>query len=147
MALRTSILAVGLLVALPVAAQQDPDAGNSELRLSDVISELESDFEGISIEEIKRKGKRWEIEYRGADSSNTIRVHVVSGERTGNRPENAMALSGIVAALEARDDYDRLRKLEWDHDGVWEVEYHPNDGGKIEVEIDPVSGNVVREKD
>ena len=93
------------------------------------------------------KGTRWEIECRVSDSSNTIRVHVEGGKRTGKRPEDAMALSGIVAALEARDDYNRLHELEWDDDGALEVPCHRNDGGKIDVEIDPVSGKLMREKD
>lgn len=55
-------------------------------------------------------------------------------------PENALPLSEILAALEASGDVLYFDEVEWDSDGYWEVEYYRPDGAKVEIDIDPVSG-------
>ncbi|MFN7002157.1 MAG: PepSY domain-containing protein [Roseinatronobacter sp.] len=55
-------------------------------------------------------------------------------------PPDALPLSTIVAALEARFDIQFIDEIEWDDDGYWEVEFFTNDGAKVELKIDPVSG-------
>ena len=57
-------------------------------------------------------------------------------------PAGAQALSQIVAAVEAEAGANLayIKEVEWDDDGYWEVEYRTTDGAKVEIEIDPVSG-------
>ena len=55
-------------------------------------------------------------------------------------PSNAKPLSEIVAALERGGDVAYFDEIEWDDDGYWEVEYYRRDGSKVEVKIDPVTG-------
>lgn len=55
-------------------------------------------------------------------------------------PANALPLSEIIAALEARHDIHFIDEIEWDDDGYWEAEFYTNDGGKVEIKLDPVTG-------
>ncbi len=55
-------------------------------------------------------------------------------------PADALPLSTIVGALEARFDIQFIDEIEWDDDGYWDIEFFTNDGAKVEVKIDPVSG-------
>jgi hypothetical protein len=57
---------------------------------------------------------------------------------------NRLPLSQIIANLEAEADFDRIDEIDWD-DGRWKVEYYLTDGREIEVEIDPVTGEVRRD--
>lgn len=55
-------------------------------------------------------------------------------------PADAMPLSQIIAAIEGQADFGYIKEVDWDDDGYWEIEYYRADGAKVEVEIDPVSG-------
>lgn len=55
-------------------------------------------------------------------------------------PADARPLSEILASIEARSDFAYFDEVEWDSDGYWEIEYYRADGGKVEIDIDPVSG-------
>lgn len=55
-------------------------------------------------------------------------------------PENALPLSQILSILEEREDVAFFDEVEWDSDGYWEVEFYRTDGAKIEIDVDPVSG-------
>lgn len=55
-------------------------------------------------------------------------------------PADAMPLSAIVSALETQYDIQFIDEIEWDDDGYWEVEFYTNDGAKVELELDPVTG-------
>lgn len=55
-------------------------------------------------------------------------------------PADARPLSEIVTALEDADDVSHFDEIEWDDDGYWEIEYVRGDGSRVEVKIDPVSG-------
>lgn len=67
---------------------------------------------------------------------------LVSGPAMGQStpPADAMPLSEIVALIEAEPGTAWIEEVEWDSDGYWEVEYHTDDGRKVEVKLDPVSG-------
>ncbi len=54
-------------------------------------------------------------------------------------PENALPLSQIVTALEA-GGAQAFSEIEWDDDGYWEVEYWNAEGNRVEVRIDPLTG-------
>lgn len=55
-------------------------------------------------------------------------------------PADAMPLSQIVASIEGQADFGYIKEVDWDDDGYWEIEYYRADGAKVEVDIDPVSG-------
>lgn len=55
-------------------------------------------------------------------------------------PKQALPLSEIVTKLESRYDIAWIDEIEWDDDGYWEVEFYARDGSKVEVKIDPVTG-------
>jgi hypothetical protein len=56
-------------------------------------------------------------------------------------PEDALPLIEVLRMLEERDDVAYYDEIEWDSDGYWEVEYYRPDGTKVEVKIDPVTGD------
>ena len=55
-------------------------------------------------------------------------------------PAGSMAVSEIIRGLEESGDVAYFDEIEWDSDGYWEIEYYRADGGKVEIKIDPVSG-------
>lgn len=55
-------------------------------------------------------------------------------------PANARPASELVRMIEQRPDFGYLAELDWDDDGYWKVEYRTREGRKIELRIDPVSG-------
>ena len=64
----------------------------------------------------------------------------VAGVATAAPPTDARPLSEIVRAIEARADFRHFDEIEWDDDGYWEVEYVDRHGRKVELKIDPRSG-------
>ncbi|MCC5961117.1 MAG: PepSY domain-containing protein [Rhodobacteraceae bacterium] len=57
-------------------------------------------------------------------------------------PAQAMPLSMIVAELENQYDIAWIDEIEWDDDGYWEVEFFARDGSKVDLKIDPVTGQL-----
>jgi hypothetical protein len=54
-------------------------------------------------------------------------------------PATALPLSQIVTNLEAQGA-QAFAEIDWDDDGYWEVEYWNAEGNRVEIRIDPVSG-------
>ncbi|MGQ2906636.1 MAG: PepSY domain-containing protein [Aliihoeflea sp.] len=52
----------------------------------------------------------------------------------------SIPLSEILATIEAEDGFGYFDEIEWDSDGYWEIEYYRADGAKIDIDIDPASG-------
>lgn len=59
-------------------------------------------------------------------------------------PPGALTASEILRAVEQRSDFLRLRELEWDEDGYWEVEFVTRDGSVRKMRIDPMNGQLRR---
>jgi hypothetical protein len=55
-------------------------------------------------------------------------------------PADAMPLSEILRMLEDRGEIAYFEEIEWDDDGYWEIEYVTREGEKVEIRVDPVSG-------
>ncbi|MGF1651667.1 MAG: PepSY domain-containing protein [Hyphomicrobiaceae bacterium] len=55
-------------------------------------------------------------------------------------PSDARPLSEIIASIEASGDVAWFDEIEWEDDGYWEIEYYRPDGAKVEVRINPVTG-------
>jgi hypothetical protein len=56
---------------------------------------------------------------------------------------NELNAKDIIAKLESAG-YTQIHDVEKD-DGIWEVEATNSAGKRVELDVDPVSGNVVRE--
>lgn len=55
-------------------------------------------------------------------------------------PSNAKPLSEIIKALEDSGNVAYFKEIDWKDGAYWEIEYYRPDGSKVEVKIDPVSG-------
>jgi hypothetical protein len=55
-------------------------------------------------------------------------------------PENALKASEIIARVEARDDLRYLDEVDWDDDGFYEIVYYTMDKARVELKINPLTG-------
>lgn len=55
-------------------------------------------------------------------------------------PANAIKLSEIVAKVEQRADFRYVDRIEWDTGGYYDIIYFTTDKAKVEIKINPVSG-------
>ena len=55
-------------------------------------------------------------------------------------PDKALKLSEIVAKVEARDKFRYVSEVDWDDEGFYEVVYFTTDKAKVEIKLDPVTG-------
>lgn len=55
-------------------------------------------------------------------------------------PAGAKPLSEVVEMLEGNADVAYIAEVEWDDKGYWEADYIRKDGSKVEVKLDPVTG-------
>ena len=55
-------------------------------------------------------------------------------------PDNALKLSEIVAKIEARDQFRYVSEINWDDEGFYNVIYFTTDKAKVEMKIDPATG-------
>jgi hypothetical protein len=55
-------------------------------------------------------------------------------------PPNAMKLSELIAKVEKRDKFQYISDVEWSQSGYYEVTYYTNDKAKVQINLDPVSG-------
>jgi hypothetical protein len=59
-------------------------------------------------------------------------------------PDDALPLSQILERFEAETEFAYFDEVEWDNDGYWEIEYYRTDGAKVEVDVDPRTGEASR---
>jgi hypothetical protein len=55
-------------------------------------------------------------------------------------PENGLKLSEIIAKIEQRDQFRYIDEVDWDEEGYYEVTYYTSDKAKVEIKVDPVTG-------
>ena len=55
-------------------------------------------------------------------------------------PENAMKLSDIIGKIQQRDQFRYVADVEWDSEGYYDIVYYTTDKAKVEIKIDPVTG-------
>jgi hypothetical protein len=55
-------------------------------------------------------------------------------------PQNSMKLSQLVAKVEQREKFQYIKDIEWEEEGYYEVTYYTTDKAKVEIRLDPVSG-------
>lgn len=49
-------------------------------------------------------------------------------------------LSDIIAKIESKDDVKFIDEVDWNDRGYYEIEYYLSSGEKVEVKIDPRTG-------
>lgn len=55
-------------------------------------------------------------------------------------PEKSLKLSEIIAKIEKRDQFRYISEIEWESEGYYDVVYYTFDKARVEIKIDPVSG-------
>jgi len=55
-------------------------------------------------------------------------------------PQNSLKLSEIIAKIEKRDQFHHISEIDWESEGYYDVTYYTSDKAKVEIKIDPVSG-------
>ena len=55
-------------------------------------------------------------------------------------PQNGMKLSQLIAKVEQRDKFQYVKEIEWEQEGYYDVTYYTTDKAKVEIKLDPVSG-------
>lgn len=55
-------------------------------------------------------------------------------------PQNSLKLSEIIAKIEQRDQFHYISEIDWESEGYYDVVYYTSDKAKVEIKIDPVSG-------
>ncbi len=53
-------------------------------------------------------------------------------------------LSDIIAKIESTADVKYIDEVDWNDRGYYEIEYYLNSGAKVEVKIDPKTGENVK---
>jgi hypothetical protein len=59
-------------------------------------------------------------------------------------PADAKPLSQILQTLEQQGNVAYFDEVDWDDDGYWEIEYVDRSGNRVEIRLDPVSGQARR---
>ncbi|MFD1197243.1 PepSY domain-containing protein [Brucella gallinifaecis] len=59
-------------------------------------------------------------------------------------PPEGTKLSEIIAKIEQTPDMQYIDEVDWNDHGYYEIEYFLKNGTKIEVKIDPKTGESVR---
>lgn len=55
-------------------------------------------------------------------------------------PEKSLKLSEIIARIEQRDQFRFIDEIDWDEEGLYDITYYTSDKAKVEIKIDPVTG-------
>ena len=70
-------------------------------------------------------------------------LNAQDAERPVIPPQDALKASEIIARVEARNDFRYLDEVDWDEEGYYEIVYFTNDKAKVEMKIDPVTGEPI----
>ncbi len=57
-------------------------------------------------------------------------------------PPEALPLSELLARLEATGNVRYFDEVDWDDKGHWDIEYVAVGGEEVEIEVDPVTGEL-----
>ncbi|MCE7033041.1 PepSY domain-containing protein [Lysobacter sp. GX 14042] len=135
-----TLLALSLAVGTGIGAAQAQEPMNEQTVRSTLTAQ---GYTGVH--DIEYKGGLWKADARSADGK---RLEVSIDPATGKLyPSTAVATLGaqdIRARLDAAG-YTRVRDVEFD-DGLWEAEAVDPQGRKVELKLDPESGEVIGSK-
>jgi Peptidase propeptide and YPEB domain len=66
--------------------------------------------------------------------------HAQAQTSPGVPAENAIKLSEIIAKVEKRPQFRYLSEISWETDGYYDITYYTTDKAKVEIKIDPKTG-------
>ena len=146
-----SILNVILTASLSLGASLSAAAVTpaSEQSLSTILQSVEK--QGI-VSSVERERNRWEVlvcQRRG--SCHELYLDPVTGKELRRQreasfdrlpPPDAKPLSAIVTSLEQRN-LGNIVEIDFD-DRRWEIDVQPEEGRRLELYVDPVSGAITR---
>jgi len=149
-----TILNVILVAAISVCASvaaiaAEPAAATGDMPLSAILASVEKEGRAVSVE---RERNRWEVlvcTRRGR--CNELYLDPVTGRELRRQRENsfdrlppadAKPLSAIVAALE-QQNLGTIVEIDFD-DRLWDIDVLPEEGRRLELNVDPVTGAIVR---
>ena len=55
-------------------------------------------------------------------------------------PAKSLKLSQIIAKVEGRDKFEYVYEVTWSQSGYYDITYFTSDKAKVEIKLDPVSG-------
>ena len=58
-------------------------------------------------------------------------------------PADGMPLPALLAEVQARENVAWFDEVNWDDDGYWEIEFGRQGGGKVEIRVDPITGDTL----
>lgn len=61
-------------------------------------------------------------------------------DTTKTPPPNAKKLSELIGQVEKRDKFQHVDEIEWSDQGYYDVTYFTSDKAKVEIKLDPISG-------
>jgi hypothetical protein len=56
-------------------------------------------------------------------------------------PPNSKKLTEILAKVEGRDKFKFISEVDWSQTGFYDIYYYTTDNAKVELHIEPVSGD------
>lgn len=59
-------------------------------------------------------------------------------------PPEGIKLSELVAKIEKMADFQYIDEIDWNDRGYYEVEYFMTNGAKVEIKLDPTSGEPIK---
>lgn len=141
------ILGASLLLGASIVAMAVTPVGDKPL--SAILQAVEKQG---TVSSVERERNRWEVlvcARRGSCSE--LYLDPVTGKELRRQreasfdrlpPADAKPLSAIVAALEQRN-LGNIVEIDFD-DRVWEIDVLPEEGRRLELYVDPVSGAITR---
>ena len=72
-----------------------------------------------------------------------MNANVSEGESGETPPADGMPLPALLAEVQARENVAWFDEVNWDDDGYWEIEFGRQGGGKVEIRVDPITGDTL----
>lgn len=141
------ILGASFLLGASIVAMAVTPVGDKPL--SAILQAVEKQG---TVSSVERERNRWEVlvcQRRG--SCNELYLDLTTGKELRRQreasfdrlpPADAKPLSAIVAALEQRN-LGNIVEIDFD-DRVWEIDVLPEEGRRLELYVDPMSGAITR---
>ncbi len=140
--LAPAVLATALALSAPLAAQEAGNAAAADTLTKPQVQAMLETKGYTKVHDIEFDNGMWEAEAESADGRN---VDVRLDPRSGTiYPDDAVAELGEadIRARLAAAGYTDVKDVEFD-DGMWTAEADNAQGQRMELKLDPVTGEVV----
>lgn len=133
-----TVLALSLVVGIGAAQAQEP--------MTEQAVRTTLTAQGYTgVHDIEYKGGLWKADARSADGKRLeVSIDPVTGKLYPSTAVATLGAQDIRARLDAAG-YTRVRDVEFD-DGLWEAEAVDPQGQKVDLKLDPESGEVIGSK-